>query len=318
MVPVWYTAGYKIKRVLKARQAPLVAIGAAFSFIIMMFNIPVPGGTTGHAVGGTLLAVALGPWAAVISLTVALAIQALFFGDGGVLALGANCFNIAFALPVSGYLIYRFISLGASANSSRRWLGAGIGAYVGINISALLTALEIGMQGDLFLSANGTPLYSPYGLSQTIPAMMISHLAVIGLIEASVTALVVLYLQRTNPGILFNVVGPRQVEERGLKLKPLIIGLVLMLVFVPLGLLATGTAWGEWSPDEIKNELGFVPEGLERFSRVWNGVLPDYLSGDGFWSSVPGYFLSAAVGLMTISALTYLAVRLLSRGKGDN
>ncbi|HDZ59681.1 MAG TPA: cobalamin biosynthesis protein CbiM, partial [Actinobacteria bacterium] len=107
MVPVWYAAGYKVKKTLSARQAPLVAIAAAFSFVIMMFNLPLPGGTTGHAVGGTIIAIIIGPWAAVIAISVSLTIQALFFGDGGILALGANCFNIGFVLPVTGYYTYR-------------------------------------------------------------------------------------------------------------------------------------------------------------------------------------------------------------------
>jgi cobalt/nickel transport system permease protein len=271
MVPVWYTAGNRVKRALRARQAPLLAIGAAFSFVIMMFNIPVPGGTSGHAVGGALVAVVLGPWAAVISLSVALVIQALFFGDGGLLALGANCFNIGFALPLASYYVYRLLALGAAPASARRWLAAGVGAYAGINVAAFLVALEVGIQGDLFRTPAGAALYSPYGLSQAIPAMMVAHLTVVGLVEAAVTSLVILYLQRTNPGLLESRAGQRGRPER-LKLKPLIVGLILLLVFVPLGLLATATAWGEWSPGEIRDELGSVPEGMQRFADLWSGL----------------------------------------------
>ena len=66
----------------------------------MMFNIPLPGGTTGHAVGGTLIAILFGPYAACLAVSVALLIQALFFGDGGILAFGANCFNMASSCPL--------------------------------------------------------------------------------------------------------------------------------------------------------------------------------------------------------------------------
>ena len=316
MVPAWYTAGYKVKRALSARQAPLVAIGAAFSFVIMMFNIPLPGGTSGHAVGGTLVAVVLGPWAAVIALSVALVIQAIFFGDGGILAIGANCFNMAFALPVTGYLVYRLLAAGSPAVSSRRWLAAGVGGYVGINVAAFLTAVEVGLQGDLFHAADGSALYSPYGLSQAIPAMMISHLLVVGLVEAAVTALAVAFLQRTDPGLLGSYAGQATAARGGFRLRPLITGIILLLVFVPLGLLATGTAWGEWSPEEIRSEFGFVPGGMERFAGFWRGVLPDYAlpgSGEGFWASAPGYIVSGAVGLAVIAGITFLAVRLISR-----
>ena len=321
MVPAWYWAGHKVKSTLSSRQAPLVAIGAAFSFVIMMFNIPLPGGTTGHAVGGTLVAIVLGPWAAVISLTVALVIQAIFFGDGGILAIGANCFNIGFALPLSGYYVYRLISTGSAPDSSRRWLAAGVGAYIGINVAALLTAVEVGLQGELFLADDGSALYSPYGLSQAIPAMMIAHLAIIGLIEAAVTSSAVLYLQRTDIGLLDSYSQTVAAARGNFKLKPLIIGIILLLVFAPLGLLATGTAWGEWSPEDIQDEVGFLPEGMESLAGLWTGILPDYAfpgqAESGFWASVPGYLVSGLFGLLMIGGASWLVLRLISRRNGQ-
>jgi cobalt/nickel transport system permease protein len=82
-VPVWATAVRKVQDVVMTRTVPLLAAFAAFNFTIMMFNVPVPGGTTAHGVGGTLVAIVLGPWAAVITVSVALILQALFFGDVG-------------------------------------------------------------------------------------------------------------------------------------------------------------------------------------------------------------------------------------------
>ena len=102
-VPFWVVAGRRVRRIVKTRYVPLLALGAAYCFLVMMFNVPIPDGTTAHAVGGVLVAVLLGPWAAVIAVSVALLIQALFFGDGGVLAFGANCFNMAFVMPIVGY-----------------------------------------------------------------------------------------------------------------------------------------------------------------------------------------------------------------------
>ena len=98
-VPAWAVATQRVKKVLNNRTVPLLAIFSALSFTIMMFNVPVPGGTTAHGVGGTLIAVVLGPWAAVIAVSTALILQALFFGDGGVLAIFANCLNMAIILP---------------------------------------------------------------------------------------------------------------------------------------------------------------------------------------------------------------------------
>ena len=152
MLPIWTIASKIVKKTLKARQVPMLAIGAAFSFVIMMFNVPIPGGTTGHAVGGVLVAILLGPWAACIAITVALVIQALLFGDGGITAIGANCFNMAFVLPFVGYYAYRLISVGSQIGSNRRVIAAGIGAYLGINVAALCAGIEFGLQ----------PLISPY------------------------------------------------------------------------------------------------------------------------------------------------------------
>lgn len=199
MAPVWGMAVKKVKETLKSRQVPLLALAAAFSFVIMMFNVPIPGGTTGHAVGGTLAAIVLGPWAACIAVSIALIIQALIFGDGGIWAIGANCFNMAFVLPFLGYAVYRAIS----ANGRSRVLGSVVGSYVGLNAAAFCAAVEFGIQPALFHTAAGAPLYCPYGLAQAIPAMMFAHLTVAGPIEAVITGIVVYYLQRSAEESLF-------------------------------------------------------------------------------------------------------------------
>ena len=83
-VPTWAAASRKVTKVVRTRNVPLLAMFAAISFLVMMFNIPIPDGTTAHAVGAVVIAVVLGPWAAVIAVSVALLFQALLFGDGGV------------------------------------------------------------------------------------------------------------------------------------------------------------------------------------------------------------------------------------------
>ncbi|MBI5886074.1 MAG: energy-coupling factor ABC transporter permease, partial [Deltaproteobacteria bacterium] len=103
MAPVWYLASKKVETAVGAARLPLLALGAAFTFVIMMFNIPVPGGSTGHMTGGVIVAVVLGPWAGVVAMTLTVALQAFLFGDGGVTAIGANAFNMAFVMPFAGY-----------------------------------------------------------------------------------------------------------------------------------------------------------------------------------------------------------------------
>src|SRR5262249_36290553 len=132
MLPIWAMASARVRKSLSSKQVPHLAIGAAFCFTVMMFNIPAPGGTTVHPVGGVLLAILLGRWSAVIGMTAVLAIQALFFADGGILALGANCFSMAFAMPFCGYVVYRLVAGSSSTASPRRTFAAALGAYVGL------------------------------------------------------------------------------------------------------------------------------------------------------------------------------------------
>jgi len=202
MLPIWAAASRIVKKTLKAKQVPLLAIGAAFSFVIMMFNLPIPGGSTGHAVGGVLVAILLGPWAACIAITVALIVQALLFGDGGITAIGANCFNMAFILPFTGYYIYKIAGYRAASGSGRRIFAAGLAGYIGINLSALLTGIEFGLQPLLHHTANGQSLYCPYGLKVAVPAMLGEHLLIFGWVEAIVTALVIKYLLKVSPELL--------------------------------------------------------------------------------------------------------------------
>jgi cobalt/nickel transport system permease protein len=202
MLPIWAAASHIVKKTLKARQVPLLAIGAAFSFVIMMFNLPIPCGSTGHAVGGVLAAILLGPWAACIAITVALVVQALLFGDGGITAIGANCFNMAFVLPFVGYYVYRAVSYNAPPGSNRRVIAAGVAGYIGINVAACLAGVEFGLQPLLHHTAGGQALYCPYGLSVAVPAMAGEHLLVFGWVEAIVTALAIKYLQKQAPELL--------------------------------------------------------------------------------------------------------------------
>ncbi len=202
MIPVWIIAARKLKKDLKTKNIPLLAMGAAFSFVIMMFNVPVLGGSTGHAVGGTLIAIVLGPWAALIAVSVALVIQALFFGDGGITAIAANCFNMGVILPFVGYYVYRLISANADITSSRHWIGAGIGSYVALNIAAVLTGFEFGLQTILYPAIDGKFRYFMYPLSVSVPVMAVEHLLIFGFVEAIVTLLVVRYIQHTDPSLL--------------------------------------------------------------------------------------------------------------------
>src|SRR5574338_432318 len=139
-LPFWYVGLQKVKRLLSTRLVPLLSVFSAFSFVIMMFNLPLPGGTTGHATGAAIAAIVLGPWAAILAISVALLIQALFFGDGGITAFGANCFNMAIVGSLVAYWIYRAIAGRAAITDTRRVVAAAIAGYAAINVAALLAA----------------------------------------------------------------------------------------------------------------------------------------------------------------------------------
>jgi len=207
MVPIWVIAGRRVQRTLTARTAPLLAIGAAFSFLVMMFNVPIPFGSTGHAVGAVLIALLLGPWAAVLAVSVVLAVQAFLFGDGGILALGANCLTMAFIMPMVGYGAYWLVARRTTPGSRRSIFAAGLAGYVGLNVAALATAVFFGLQPLIAHAPEGRPLYFPYGLVPSIIAMSGEHLLVFGFVEAAVTAFAYGYVARTEP-TLFARGGP--------------------------------------------------------------------------------------------------------------
>ena len=214
MIPVWYYAGKKLSTELRSKQVPLLALAAAFSFVIMMFNLPIPGGSTGHAVGGAIIGIVLGPWAAVIAISVALVLQALMFGDGGITAIAANCFNMAVVMPFVAYYAYKLISGYTEITSSRRVIAAAIAGYISLTLAAAFTGIEFGLQPILNHTPEGVPLYMPYPLSVTVPAMVLEHVLGFGILEALITALIFAYIQKTDTSILYGE------ESRSLKKKP--------------------------------------------------------------------------------------------------
>ena len=187
MLPIWALAGRAVRRTLSARRVPLLAIGAAFSFVIMMFNIPIPG-----------------------AISVVLTVQAFLFGDGGITALAANCFNMAFLMPFASYVVYRVIAYRSATRSVRRLVAAGVAGYVGINVAALSTAVMFGIQPMLASGPDGRPLYCPFGLNVAVPVMAAEHLLLFGVVEGLVTALAVAYLARTEPQLLETRALPRK------------------------------------------------------------------------------------------------------------
>jgi len=168
----------------------LLAISSAFVFIAQMINFPITYGTSGHLVGGTFLSIILGPYTAILSMTIVLLMQALFFADGGIFALGANIFNMAIIGGLS-FFILKLIS-GENTSSKRFHFGVFAASWLSVVIGALACGLEIGL----------SPIFSEAGgLIVTVPAMLFWH-ALIGLGEAAITTIIMSQLYKIRPTLL--------------------------------------------------------------------------------------------------------------------
>lgn len=327
MVPVWVHCIKKVRATLDREHMAFLGICAAFSFLLMMFNVPLPGGTTGHAVGGALIALLLGPEPACIAVSVALALQALLFGDGGILSFGANCFNMAFVLPFVAAIVFRALNSRLHDKSWGTAVSAVVAGWVGLCVAALCAAIEFGIQPMLFTNASGAPLYCPFPLSVSIPAMLIPHMLVAGVVEGVASAAIYGFIKKTAPGI---IVGPEATDgllsakaatAKKTSIIPTIILVVVLVIATPLGLLATGDAWGEWDAEGAATAVQEAGDtslkasvGLDAPTFADSLPTGDYLQayseeqGFGFAGQAAMYVLSGVIG---VAALT-IVFRLIS------
>lgn len=173
---------------LGERQIPLMGILAAFVFAAQMINFPVAGGTSGHLLGGALIAVLLGPWATVLVMTCVIGVQALLFQDGGLLALGFNVVNMGIISGFAGYAVYALIRRWTGQTRILQLVGAGVGAWLSVVIASSATALELVLSGT-----------SP--LDVALPAMLGVHV-LIGIGEALITVAAVAFIRQTRPDLM--------------------------------------------------------------------------------------------------------------------
>ena len=167
---------------------PYIGVLAAVIFAFQFVNYPVPGGTSGHLIGGTLVAVILGPWASVIVLFLILIVQSLF-GDGGITALGANTFNMGIIGGLVGFyivlVIVRLLNYTSIKKEIKLTIATSIGSYIAIVLASLVCGVELGISGTI-----------PFEIA--IPAMVYWHI-LIGIGEAIISALIVFYIYKIKP-----------------------------------------------------------------------------------------------------------------------
>ena len=185
------SVAYAVRRVSKEldeRQVPLMGVSAAFIFAAQMLNFTVAGGTSGHLLGGALAAILLGPWAGMLVITSVLAVQALLFQDGGLLALGANIFNMAVIGVLLAWVVYTGIKRLFGNKTWNTMAGGFAAAWLSVVLASLVAALELAISGA-----------SPWGV--VLPAMLGVH-ALIGIGEGLITVAVLAFLRATRPDLL--------------------------------------------------------------------------------------------------------------------
>jgi cobalt/nickel transport system permease protein len=283
-------AARQVHRNLPRHKIPLMGLGAAFVFAAQMINFPVGGGTSGHLLGGVLAGVLLGPGAAAIVIACVLMVQALLFSDGGVLALGANIFNMAFIGAVAGCAIYRFV---------RRILPCLRGQIIAVFFAAWLSTVlaSTACAGELALSGTLPP-------HVVFPAMLGVH-ALIGIGEGLITSLVILTIARARPDLL----EQEKIKiAHGAGVEFAVYGLI-----VAAGLAIFVSPWAcSWPDglDRIAENFGFEA----RAATLINAWIPDYkmpgISPAGIATAVAG-----TVGTLVMFGLACLIGYLLVPGK---
>jgi cobalt/nickel transport system permease protein len=265
----------------------LLGVTAAFVFAAQMVNFPIAGGTSGHLIGGVLAGVLLGPSGAVLVMTAVLTLQCLLFADGGLLALGANIFNMGIVGGVGGYYVYRALSRAFGARA--KFLAVAVAAWCGTVMSAVATAGELSLSGVV-----------PWSVG--VLAMAGVHM-VMGVGEALITTLVVLAIDRTRPEILAD--GPAGLPLRGTG-ETAAFGFVISL---GLGIFVSpiASAWPD-GLEKVAGTLGFLERAVK--TPLAPAPIPDY-AFPGIASPEWATALAGGLGTTVVFLTVFVVARLI-------
>jgi cobalt/nickel transport system permease protein len=173
------------------KAVPLMGVCAAFIFAAQMINFPIPGGTSGHLLGGTLAGALLGPWAGSLVMVAVFIVQAVLFQDGGLTVLGANIFNMGLVGTFAGYYLYKAIRFAIGRNKlSGMVVGAAVAAWTSVMVGSLLCAIQLAISGTVPLSV-------------ALAAMATWHV-IIGIGEAVITVIALTFIWRTRPDMFYD------------------------------------------------------------------------------------------------------------------
>lgn len=227
-------AARRVRTDLSGRLVPIMGVLAAFVFAAQMLNFPILGGTSGHLIGGSLLAILLGPVVGSLTMATVIIAQALFLQDGGLIALGANIFNLSFIPCFGGYAIFKLLG-GAAAKGKRLFFAGFFAGWSSLMIAATCCALQIGISGAIPLEIG-------------LPTMLGYH-AIVGIIEGVLTAGVLSFLFRVRPDLM----KIRELSKFGL---PEWVGAVIFIA-IPVCILAL--AGSSSLPDPLEKLLAVSP-----------------------------------------------------------
>lgn len=280
------TALRRTGRTLGERQVPLMGVVAAAIFAGQMLNFAVAGGTSGHLLGAALAAIVLGPWPAVLVMTSVVGVQALLFQDGGLLALGANVFNMA---VIGVFVSYAVFTLARRLIQDPRngMAAAGFAAgWASVFVAALAVALQLAVSGT-----------SPANIA--VPAMAAVH-AVIGLGDALITASALAFLQHTRPDLLERG-ATGSAANRGVWVG----GAVLVVALLLLSPLASTHPDGlQW----VAEQQGFLPLARAAGFRILPGAaLPGQSTG------TPAAAVAGLVGVIAVFGMAAALARAAKR-----
>ena len=289
--------GYALRRVrreLPPRRVPLLGLSAAFLFAAQMVNFPVAGGTSGHLVGGTLVAALLGPSAAVVVVTTVLIVQCFLFQDGGVTALGANIFNMAIIDSIAGYAIYRLVCLGLKGPRGQVTAIA-FAAWCATVLASVSCAGQLAWSGTM-----------PWLVA--FPAMATVHM-LIGLGEGLISALVFLAVYRARPDLITETapsVGRQQLGE--------LTGYGLLITFgIAVFVAPFACSWPD-GLDSVAEKFGFT----HKMAAPWlPAPAPDYQMPGIHWA-IGATAAAGAVGSLIVFGLALLMGRWLVPGQKNS
>jgi cobalt/nickel transport system permease protein len=272
----------QVRRELPARKVPLLGLAAAFLFAAQMVNFPVAGGTSGHLVGGTLVAALLGPGAAIVVLTSVLIVQCFLFQDGGVLALGANVFNMAIVNSVAGYFLYRAVSR-CLPGVRGRVTALVFAAWFATVLAAVCCAAQLAWSGKL-----------PWSVA--FPAMAGVHI-LIGIGEGLISALVFLAVERTRPEMISDSGAPGQSSRAGSLVRHGLLATFGIVVFVA----PFACTWPD-GLESVAAKFGFAPAALRP---LLPAPAPDYQVPGIHWA-VGATALAGAIGAPVVFGLALM------------